>query len=42
MASWLNNDGLFFCHIFSHREMPYHFDEGDDHSWMARYFFTGT
>lgn len=42
ISSWLKQDGLFFCHIFSHIDMPYNFDEqGGSNNWMARYFFTG-
>lgn len=38
---WLNDDGLFFKHIFVNRGVPYLFlDQGDD-DWMSRYFFSG-
>ena len=36
IASWLEPDGLFFVHVFSHREFAYAYDDG----WMARTFFT--
>ena len=36
IASWLEPDGLFFVHVFSHRLYAYPYDEG----WMARTFFT--
>jgi cyclopropane-fatty-acyl-phospholipid synthase len=39
IASWLAPDGLFFTHIFTHREVAYPFEVGDD--WIGRYFFTG-
>ena len=36
MASWLEPDGRFFCHVFSHDHLAYAYDDG----WMARRFFT--
>ena len=42
ISTWLKpGDGLFFAHIFSHKQMPYHFETGESNSWMSRYFFTG-
>jgi cyclopropane-fatty-acyl-phospholipid synthase len=42
IASWLNPGGKLFVHIFTHRLYSYPFeDSGEDHDWMARYFFTG-
>jgi len=38
---WLAENGKLFVHIFSHREKPYLFDQGEEGSWMARYFFSG-
>tara|TARA_B100001113_G_scaffold186542_1_gene152826 strand:+ start:4467 stop:5492 length:1026 start_codon:yes stop_codon:yes gene_type:complete len=38
---WLNIDGLFFMHVFAHKENPYYFDRGQKNAWMAKYFFTG-
>jgi cyclopropane-fatty-acyl-phospholipid synthase len=26
VASWMNPGALFFCHVFCHRTMPYHFE----------------
>ncbi len=41
IARWLKPGGALFVHIFSHREVAYHYvAEGED-DWMARYFFTG-
>jgi cyclopropane-fatty-acyl-phospholipid synthase len=37
IASWLEPGGRFFCHVFTHRELAYPYDEG----WMTRRFFTG-
>ena len=37
IASWLEPDGRFFCHVFSHDRFAYPYDDG----WIARRFFTG-
>lgn len=39
IASWIKPGGNLFVHIFTHRELAYHFEEADD--WIGRYFFTG-
>jgi cyclopropane-fatty-acyl-phospholipid synthase len=36
IASWLEPDGRFFCHVFSHDRFAYPYDGG----WMTRRFFT--
>jgi cyclopropane-fatty-acyl-phospholipid synthase len=36
IASWLEPDGRFFCHVFWHRSFAYGYEDG----WMARRFFT--
>ena len=36
IASWLEPDGRFFCHVFSHDRFAYPYEDG----WMARRFFT--
>ncbi len=41
IRGWLRPDGRLFVHIFCHKDLPYLFETGDDHDWMARYFFTG-
>ena len=38
---WLNSDGLFFMHVFAHKDNPYYFDANQNNAWMAKYFFTG-
>ena len=38
---WLNPKGLFFMHVFAHKENPYYFDRDQKNAWMAKYFFTG-
>jgi cyclopropane-fatty-acyl-phospholipid synthase len=39
--SWLNPDGRFFLHIFTHRAGAYLFDHTDGEDWIAQHFFTG-
>ena len=41
IARWLKDDGRFFCHIFTHRTLAYHFVARDATDWMSRHFFTG-
>jgi len=36
IASWLEPDGRFFCHVFSHDRFAYAYEDG----WMTRRFFT--
>jgi cyclopropane-fatty-acyl-phospholipid synthase len=41
LRSWLNPDGRFFVHIFTHRAGTYLFDRSDEDDWIAQHFFTG-
>lgn len=41
VADFLNDDGMLFVHIFTHKEFSYLYDEKDKHDWIAKYFFTG-
>ncbi len=41
IARWLKPGGLLFVHIFTHKDMAYHFVAKDETDWMAKYFFTG-
>ncbi len=41
VRSWLNPDGRFFMHVFSHRRVPYRYEVTDQADWIAQYFFTG-
>ncbi len=41
VASWLKPGGALFVHIFTHREVAYHYEVESDDDWMAKYFFTG-
>jgi cyclopropane-fatty-acyl-phospholipid synthase len=38
---WLQPGGLFFMHIFCHRNSPYEFVDRGPSDWMSRYFFSG-
>lgn len=41
VASWLKPEGLFFKHIFVHRNTPYAFEIQGKDDWMSQYFFSG-
>ncbi len=41
IASWLNQDGRFFCHFFCNCRYPYFFKSEEKSDWMGHYFFTG-
>ena len=41
VAGWLKPGGRLFVHIFTHRNLSYHFVARDATDWMSRYFFTG-
>jgi cyclopropane-fatty-acyl-phospholipid synthase len=41
VRAWLNPDGRFFMHIFTHRTGAYLFDRADREDWIAQHFFTG-
>jgi cyclopropane-fatty-acyl-phospholipid synthase len=41
VAQWLKPGGKLFVHIFSHRNLAYHFESRGSSDWMARHFFTG-
>jgi cyclopropane-fatty-acyl-phospholipid synthase len=41
LSGWLEPDGRFFMHVFTHRSTPYSFDVRDASDWMSRYFFSG-
>lgn len=38
---WLTPNGLFFMHIFCHRDVPYLFEVQDKSDWMSEFFFSG-
>jgi len=38
---WLQPDGRFFLHIFTHRAGAYLFNRADHEDWIAQHFFTG-
>ena len=39
--SWLQPDGRFFMHIFTHRSTPYEYIDKGPSDWMSRHFFSG-
>ena len=41
VARWLRPGGKLFIHIFTHRELAYHFEGKDPSDWITRYFFEG-
>jgi cyclopropane-fatty-acyl-phospholipid synthase len=41
IASWLEDDGQLFVHIFTHRTYAYPYEDAGPSDWMARHFFTG-
>lgn len=40
-ADLLNDEGLLFVHVFSHKKFAYPYESDNPNNWMARYFFTG-
>jgi cyclopropane-fatty-acyl-phospholipid synthase len=41
IARWLAPGGKLFVHIFTHREIAYHYEDKGPGDWMTRYFFAG-
>ena len=41
ISGWLKPGGRFFMHIFTHRDVPYPFEDRGDDDWMSRHFFSG-
>lgn len=41
VARWLVSGGKLFVHIFTHREVAYHYEDKGPGDWMTRYFFAG-
>jgi cyclopropane-fatty-acyl-phospholipid synthase len=41
IARWLAPGGKLFVHIFTHREVAYHYEDKGPGDWMTRYFFAG-
>jgi cyclopropane-fatty-acyl-phospholipid synthase len=41
IAGWLRPGGLLFTHIFTHKNLSYHFVPRGASDWMSRHFFTG-
>ncbi|CAN5387008.1 cyclopropane-fatty-acyl-phospholipid synthase family protein [soil metagenome] len=41
IEGWLCPGGKLFVHIFSHKELCYHYEDRDGSDWMTRNFFSG-
>lgn len=41
IASWLADDGAFFAHIFTGRDVCFRYEADNPRDWMGRYFFSG-
>lgn len=41
IAGWLEPQGKLFVHIFTHRDLAYHYEDRGPDDWMTRYFFAG-
>ncbi|MBL6725772.1 MAG: class I SAM-dependent methyltransferase [Rubripirellula sp.] len=41
ISRWLETDGLFFVHVFCHRQLAYTFEQEGEKNWMGRHFFSG-
>jgi len=41
VSTWLKPQGKLFVHIFTHRDIAYHYEVRHEGAWMAKYFFTG-
>jgi cyclopropane-fatty-acyl-phospholipid synthase len=41
IADWLVADGKLFVHIFTHKDLQYHFEDNDGSDWLTRHFFAG-
>jgi cyclopropane-fatty-acyl-phospholipid synthase len=41
IAGWLAADGKLFVHIFTHKNLEYHYQDADGTDWLTRHFFAG-
>jgi cyclopropane-fatty-acyl-phospholipid synthase len=41
VRGWLRDDGMFFQHVFAHREYVYAFEDRGPSDWLTRHFFGG-
>lgn len=41
VATWLRPDGAFFMHVFTHKLVPYFYEDRGESDWMSRHFFAG-
>lgn len=37
VSTWLKPGALFFCHVFCHKTLAYHFEDNGDEDWMTRF-----
>lgn len=42
VASWLNDEGKLFVHVFSHRRYAYLFETEGKENWLGKHFCTGS
>ena len=41
LSRWMMPAGKLFVHVFTHRHLPYHFEDNGPNDWLTRYFFSG-
>jgi cyclopropane-fatty-acyl-phospholipid synthase len=41
ISTWLAPQGKLFVHIFSHKNLEYHYEDADGTDWLTRHFFAG-
>jgi cyclopropane-fatty-acyl-phospholipid synthase len=41
ISRWLVPSGKLFIHIFTHRDIAYHYEDRGPSDWITRYFFAG-
>jgi cyclopropane-fatty-acyl-phospholipid synthase len=41
ISRWLLPGGKLFVHIFTHKDVAYHYEDRGPSDWMTRYFFAG-
>lgn len=41
LSRWMTDNAKLFIHIFTHKDVPYHYEDNNGTDWLARYFFTG-
>ena len=41
VSGWMKSGGKLFVHIFTHKDIAYHYEVKSEKDWISRYFFTG-